>query len=269
VTAPSEGARLRDLIGAEPFVTSVVMLDRVASTNDEVRELAARGAPAGTVVVARQQTAGRGRLGRQWYSPPGLGLYVSVLLRPGGPVAAMPRYTLAAAVAAAAACREAGATSVEIKWPNDLVADGRKVGGVLAELRPSAPGAELVLGLGINVGHRAEDFPPALAAQATSLRLLTGTAPDPELLAAGYLRALAREAREIEDGRWTKVAARWERLAPGARGRRVRVCGERGGARAVEGRTAGIDSSGALIVRGDDGQAVAVHAVDTVTTLED
>jgi len=265
-----DAKRLRSLLRGESFVRRLHLLGRVSSTNDRVRELAAEGAPAGTVVLAEQQTAGRGRLGRTWYSAEGLGLFVSVLLRPEGPVSELTRWTLGAAVAACEACRQIGGAEVSISWPNDLIWEGRKLGGVLAEMRSVAGSAsDLVVGTGLNVGHGAADFPDELSSIATSLRLAAGgEAPERELLAAVYLREFGSVAATLGRDGWSGVAQHWERLAPGARGRRVGVVDRSGDGASYEGVTAGLDEVGGLRVRRGDGRVTSVRLVESVLPME-
>jgi BirA family biotin operon repressor/biotin-[acetyl-CoA-carboxylase] ligase len=264
--------RILRLLGDDSLVRELVVLETVDSTNEELRRRAALGASEGTVVAADRQTAGRGRLGRQWHSPPGCGLYVSILLRPAEPPATPGRWTLGAAVAAGEACRALSGIPVQVDWPNDLQHAGRKLGGVLADLRCGSGGAaELVLGTGINVTHEAGDFPEELRGTATSLALAApGRAPEREDLAAAYLRALGSVIRLLQAGDWNEVARRWERLAPGAQGRRVRVRPPAGhsGPGAYEGLTAGLDPTGALRVLRSDGSIAIVHAADGVDSLE-
>ncbi len=180
--APIDVRQLEELLRDEPFVARLVVQDSVGSTNDVLRRLALDGAPQGTVVLAEHQTRARGRLGRSWHSPRGLGLFVSTLLRPSAPAAELTRWTLAAAVAACRACREACAREIAIKWPNDLVWGGRKLGGVLAEARGAGSDrSELIIGTGINVRHEPEDLPVESCGRATSLQQATGgTAPGRE-----------------------------------------------------------------------------------------
>jgi BirA family biotin operon repressor/biotin-[acetyl-CoA-carboxylase] ligase len=262
---PLDRDRLEVLLAGTPWIRRLVLVEAIASTNDLARELAAQGAPSGTVVLAESQSAGRGRHGRSWHSPAGVGLYVSVLLRPRAAAPELTRWTLGAAVAACESCRGLVPAAVEIRWPNDLLGDGRKLGGVLAECRTGGgPSAALVLGTGLNVAHRAEDFPPELRASATSLALLArGAAPTRERVAASYLAALGQVARELEDGRWEGVRARFEALAPGARGRRVRVAA-RAASSSYEGYTAGLDALGALQVRRPDGALATVRDGEAV-----
>lgn len=262
-------SRLRDRLNGVTFVRRLVVLERVESTNDEARRLAAEGAPAGTVVLAETQTAGRGRLGRTWYSPPADGLYLSVLLRPARPAGEMGRWSIMAAAAACLACREAGGSEIAVEWPNDVVWRGLKVAGTLVESRATgAVAGDLVIGTGFNVGQRAEQFPEELRGRAASLRMAGDGAPvERESLAAAYLRRLGALSAELERGSWESVLASWLPLAPNAAGRRVRVVPGEGGD-AFTGTTRGLDASGALRVERDDGPIETVRVADAVLDLE-
>lgn len=262
--------RLRDELGDEEFVKQLHFLQQVGSTNDELKRLAAEGAPAGAVLIADCQVAGRGRLGRRWHSPPGIGLYMSVLFRPSAPIVEWTRWTLAAAVAAAQACRRCCNVPVTIKWPNDLTFEGRKLGGLLAETRApiSGPG-ELVLGLGLNVGSPPGGFPGLLSETATTLGAIGNAAISPrERIAASYLRELAEMDRALERGAWPAVAQRWLSLAPEAVDCRVLVAATADGL-SYHGTTAGLDRSGALVViRDEDRKRVAVRDACSIRPLE-
>jgi BirA family biotin operon repressor/biotin-[acetyl-CoA-carboxylase] ligase len=215
------------------------------------------------VVIAGSQTAGRGRLGRLWHSPPGAGLYLSVLLRPEEPLALCGRYTLAAAVAACGASREFGGATVHIRWPNDLLSEGKKLGGVLAEIRTGPAGPELVLGIGMNLNHDAADFPSALAAIATSLKVMRrGVAVDHVEFAARLLARLGDEIGDLRTARWDRVADRFLGYAPHAHGTRVRL------ATGDAGTTCGLDDTGALRVATARGE-VLVHGSESVTVVEE
>jgi BirA family biotin operon repressor/biotin-[acetyl-CoA-carboxylase] ligase len=175
-------------------------------------------------------------------------------------------------VAATDACRAAGSATVGIRWPNDLVHDGRKLGGVLAELRSTdRPGSELVVGIGINVGLAEVDLPVELVGVATSLRIASARSMlDRERLAADFLLGLEEIARLLEQGNWECVSRRWLALSPESHGALVRVrSGRQGSAQTFDGRTAGIDQTGALLVRGEDGTIVAVRTPGSVVRLED
>lgn len=213
------------------------------------------------MVLAERQSAGRGRLGRSWDSPDRAGLYLSVVLRPTDPPERIGRYPIATAVAVCEACRAFAGDTVVLKWPNDVLAQGRKLAGVLAEMRQGPSGAELVLGIGINVNQGADDFPRALRAWATSLRLLRdGVAVEREEVAAALLEALASALADLRGGAWPQVVERFLRYAPDAEGRRVRLAA--GGV----GLTRGLDASGALRVATANG-IVLVHASDSVAIV--
>jgi BirA family biotin operon repressor/biotin-[acetyl-CoA-carboxylase] ligase len=147
---------------------TVIWFESIPSTMPEAARLASEGAPAGTVLVAEEQTAGQGRLGRSWYSEKESGLYVSFVLRPAAPEGALQLVTVAAGLAAQEAVERVSGVRCRIKWPNDLLADGKKCGGILCQTAEEA----VIAGIGINVNHAG--FPPELAGTATSLRLLTG-----------------------------------------------------------------------------------------------
>jgi len=156
------------------------------STNTACRRLAQSGAPDGTVVIARQQTAGRGRMGRHFESPEGLGLYLSILWRPLCAAESLMSLTSLAAVAAMNAIKKVCGVTCSVKWPNDLVLGGKKLAGILTEsvLSPDGKVEFVILGIGINLLQKAEDFSPEVSAIATSLLQKTGMAIDPDALAA-------------------------------------------------------------------------------------
>jgi BirA family biotin operon repressor/biotin-[acetyl-CoA-carboxylase] ligase len=177
----------------------------------------------------------------------------------------MTRWTLAASLAACEACRLLAGGAVQIKWPNDLLYLGRKLGGILAEAR-SAGGAsqELVIGLGLNVHHGEDQFPPELRAEATSLRMAGAPGVlDREALAADYLSRLGDLSGGLARGEWSEIAERWESLAPGSRGLRVRVVAD-----GFEGLTCGIDGDGALQVRDGKGITTVVRMAEAVEPVE-
>jgi len=231
----------------------------IGSTNDVASRLASGGAPEGTTVAAEAQTSGRGRLGRTWFSPQGAGLYVSLVIRPdvggraglgGAPSAAsgLPAVvTLAAGVALAEAIRDATGLQAEIKWPNDLVVERRKLAGILAEA--SAQGAELdyvILGFGVNI--RPVTYPPDVAPRATSIEGELGRTIDRGLLFARALENLSAGREALRSGDIGGVLGRWRRMSPSAAGARVEWRAPGG---TVRGRTAGLDSDGALLVERD------------------
>ncbi len=181
------------------------------STNDVARDWALAGAPEGAVVVAARQTVGRGRRERIWNSPPGLGLYASFVLRPGWPAEDAPNLAILAGMAAFHAMEKVGVEDLRIKWPNDVLANGKKICGVLVEPRLGAGRIEFAIaGIGINVGHAAADFPAELRASATSCRL-EGAAISVDRMQEALVESLA-------DARWRTCAElRAEWIAAGAK----------------------------------------------------
>lgn len=178
-----------------PWKDLLVFCDRIPSTNDLAKKLAKEGAAEGTVVIAAEQTAGRGRMGRSFHAPAGLGLYFSVILRPERPAEELLHLTCAAAEAACDAVEECSANRPRIKWINDLVMGNKKLGGILTELSVNSKTGLVdwaVIGIGINCCHRLEDFPHELQDIATSLLLSTGKAIQAEHLAGCLIQAFYR-----------------------------------------------------------------------------
>ncbi len=231
---PDKLARLARAMG----VPAPVWLDEVDSTQQVVRTWADEGRPGGISVVAEHQLAGRGRLGRQWTSPPGTGLQLSVLLRPGLSPSRLPLISLAAAVAV----REAAGEHLGIKWPNDLQGpDGRKVAGILAEADVQRGSVSAVLlGIGINVSG-APDLPTAACLADY------GTPPSREQLAVGIVAHVLQWTDRIARSPASVLAA-WRR-GDTLRGRTVRVLQH-------EGRAAGIADDGALLLDTAQGRVV-------------
>jgi len=221
--------------------------DRSAAGPEAGGERAA-GPSEGLVVVAEQQTAGRGRRGHTWFSPPGAGLYVSVVLAPStarvDPGRATTLTTIAAGVALAEGIATATGLRVDLKWPNDVQVSRRKLAGVLAE---GSPGEAVVLGYGINVAAAA--FPPALRDCATSLEFELGRSVDRPLVLVETLAALSRRYEDLLAGRFDAILDGWRALAPGASGAQVSWTTH---AARLSGITAGIDGNGALLVRVGD-----------------
>ena len=232
--------------------SQIIYFPATGSTNDVATILAIHNTHEGAVVIADTQTAGRGRRGREWFSPPGSGLYVSVVLRPGrsprgGGDRATRLLTLAAGVALVEAVRLATGLAVDLKWPNDLYIGRRKLGGILAEATGSEPESAVVLGYGINVGAAA--YPSDLRDRATSLESELGRHVDHVPLLVESLAGLARRYDDLLEGRFDAILDAWRASAPGSRGARVRWETTVGIASGV---TAGVDDEGALLVAVDD-----------------
>ena len=232
-------------------------LAEVDSTQRVARERARDGAPEGTVVIAERQTAGRGRLGRQWHSPAGVNLYCSLVLRPPLPPGAVPQIALVLGAGVAAVVAEETGLRPAIKWPNDVLLGGRKVVGILTEMDSEVERVHHVIaGIGVNLNGSRTAFPPALRARATSLRLATGRRVDRAAFTGRLLAALeARYGRFVRGG-FASVRAEWESHSS-LSGADVRVVGPEG---EVAGRVLGVDTDGALRVRRRTGQVVRIVA---------
>jgi len=239
-------ARLGRLGSAFEFFTTI------SSTNDVALERATQGLQErrdldGLVIVADEQTAGRGRRGHTWFSPPGSGLYVSVLLAPSrariDPARATLLVTLAAGVAIAEGIAAATGLRADLKWPNDLQLARRKLAGILAE---GAPGHVVVLGYGINIAPAA--YPPEVRDRATSLESELGRSIERAHVLVETLAALAWRYDDLLAGRFDVILDAWRALAPSAAGAHVTWTTNAG---VLSGVTAGIDDHGALLVRVD------------------
>ena len=241
-------APVRDRL--RPLGDRVIFFATTGSTNDVALDLAARGGYDGAVVIADEQMAGRGRHGRNWFSPRGSGLYVSIVLRPADarvdPQRATSLLTLAAGLALAEAIEAATGLRADIKWPNDLLVARRKLAGILAESASSDLG-RIVLGYGLNVGARA--YPRELGDRATSLETELGRPIDRAVVCAGTLAAVSARYRDLLAGRFDAILDGWRARAPASRGARVTWSTPSGPQHGV---TAGIDDRGALQVRVGD-----------------
>jgi len=195
-------------LGTRTAGREVVWFDEIGATNTHAAKLAADGCAEGMTVVAGMQTQGRGRLGRNWESPKGKGIYLSVVLRPPMAPAEAPVFTLAAAVAAVRAIYSVTGVRTGIKWPNDITCGGKKISGILLEMNSEADRVNwIILGIGINYSQTPEDFPPELRDRAVSVLSATGvihgkTIPDGQKNAhdeqAGRLALIRALLREID-----------------------------------------------------------------------
>jgi BirA family biotin operon repressor/biotin-[acetyl-CoA-carboxylase] ligase len=227
------------------------------STNLTAREMAAAGAPDGAVVIADAQRRGRGRLGREWVSPARKNLYVSIVLRCEVPPERLAQINLLAGVATCETIRE-WCPAAAIKWPNDVLLDGRKAGGILSEIEQSGGQRAVVLGIGVNLNSSLGDFPDQLRDKATSLHLAGGVDVDRARFAGRLLTAVERCYELWRREGFAPIAARWRALAPLV-GRRIHVAEPSG---TIAGEVLALDDDGALRIRRDDGSEHRVVAGD-------
>jgi BirA family biotin operon repressor/biotin-[acetyl-CoA-carboxylase] ligase len=261
----AERSLQRALMTPGGFVSALRVVPRIESTNTAMLVAAADGAPHASVLVAEEQTAGKGRLGRSWTAPARSGLFTSILLHPEVPAAAWTWLPLLAGVAAREAVVRASHLEIGLKWPNDLVvAEGgladRKLGGILCETVPGM--AAVVVGIGLNVTLRQDELP---VPQACSLALAGAESTDRDTL----LRALLRSFGDWYT-RWSEAGGDAE--AAGLRDTYTQACvtlgrdvrAELPGGRAASGRASGVDGAGALLVTTADQGEIAVGAGDVV-----
>jgi BirA family biotin operon repressor/biotin-[acetyl-CoA-carboxylase] ligase len=226
------------------------ILPVTTSTNDIVKGLAQSGAPEGTVVVAEQQTRGRGRYGRTFASPAGVGIYLSLLVRPQVETVRLPPLTLAVAVATAEALVQYCALPVHLKWPNDVEIHGKKVAGILTEAVLGAGVSPVaIIGIGINVNTTLEHLPPELHQHVTSLALASGHAWPRLPLMAVLLAHLERLYQTFQGGDVRSIVQRWLHYGQ-IIGRQVRFTHD---ASAGTGTVVGLAVDGALLVRNSAG----------------
>ena len=250
--------RIRALLAArgEPWPGSIESFEVIASTNDRVKELARSGAAEWSVVVATHQTAGRGRQGSVWRSPPG-NLALTVLLRPTLSPPQAGLIPLAAGVALRDALAEVGVETA-LKWPNDLLVADRKIAGILAEAAWGSEGMEgVALGIGVNLQLVREELPPELHGSTTSIAAETGQAADPARVAAAVLAHVSVWYHALSHKGPLRVIEAWRARSAPWWGRRVEV---RLGSRVVRGVAKDIDERGALLLDAQDGGTLTVHS---------
>ncbi|MGE5613949.1 MAG: biotin--[acetyl-CoA-carboxylase] ligase [Bacillota bacterium] len=256
------GERLNSFEIAHNLGTSVIgretrYIEKVDSTNEFLKKLAAKGCPDGLTIIAGQQTEGKGRMGRKWLSPPNTGIYISFILRPPMAPAEAQILALASAVAMAEAVCQATGIRAGIKWPNDLVIDGKKVCGILMEMNSESDRINYVVtGIGINYSQDAGDFPEELMDKAISLKMAVDgrekdgiVFPSKLALIRTILKELDRIMKLVLDGRYDDVLDAWREHSV-TLGREVRFT-----ARGTEytGVASGITADGRLLVDCDDG----------------
>jgi BirA family biotin operon repressor/biotin-[acetyl-CoA-carboxylase] ligase len=248
-------------LAAQRLGTKFHYFSEVDSTNSRARELAEVGAIEGEVVIAETQSAGRGRLGRKWASPPYANIYFSLILRPNMAPAHAPQITLVAAVALADTIAEFLPNEPLIKWPNDIMVGSKKLAGILTELSCDAERVNFViLGIGVNLNYPLDTMPEEIRGRATSVLELTRKTTDRESFLKRLIQGLDRCYGELEDAGFETLAARWmARFA--LRGRRVRVDLLD---QSVIGRAEGIDRDGALLLADDSGVLQRIVAGDVI-----
>lgn len=237
----------------------LICLELLDSTNARARQLGEGNGADGTVIIADRQSAGRGRLGRRWESPPGVNLYTSILLRPAIPVQQAPQLTFLTAVSVAEALHQTADLQPQVKWPNDVLVGGKKIAGLLNEMNAETERIHfVVLGVGVNLNMTADQFPEELNYPATSVLLETGRPVSRSTFARAFLEQFDYHYSEFLVDGFGPIRRRWESLCE-IINRRVRVDLSPG---QLEGTVVGLEPDGALRLQCDNGKIEHILAGD-------
>ncbi len=252
-------AEIKAGLNTKRFGKEVYAFRETSSTSDAAAALARGGAEEGVVVVADTQTAGRGRMGRSWESVPGVGIWMSLVIRPHMPPMNVPRVTITAAVAVSEVIRAETGNEAPIEWPNDIALRGKKVAGILTEMVAEQDRVEFViLGIGLNVNHTERDFTATIKRKATSLYLEDGVRRNRTSLLQKLLERLEYLYEMLQEEKFGEIVARWSANSY-TLGRRVRCTTD---GRPVEGVAESLASDGALLVRTDGGSLQRITSGD-------
>jgi BirA family biotin operon repressor/biotin-[acetyl-CoA-carboxylase] ligase len=237
----------------------LITLRTVDSTNTLALELGEKGAPHGTVVIADSQTKGKGRLGRTWVSPPGINIYMSLILRPNIRSADATLLMMIASISCARALRDGTGLPITIKWPNDLMVNDKKMGGILTEIK-SIGGRILfaVIGIGINANSDRNDFPPDLRYTATSLKIETSREQPRKTLIAGILNEMSCWYDTLIGGERRLLLDEWRHLTSTLRKTVTVTTGDE----VLTGTAEDIDANGMLLLKLPSGEIRTIHTGD-------
>lgn len=252
-------AELQTDLKTELVGRSMRCYESTDSTNLRAQEIAERDGEDGTVLIAEEQTSGKGRLGRQWTSPPGVNLYASLLLRPAIPPLDAPKLTFVAALAVVEAIAALTGLQATVKWPNDVLLNGRKLAGVLSEMRAESDRVHyVILGVGVNLNMSQKQFPADLRYPATSLLLESGKPVSRSDFVRSFLERFEHHYFRFMQEGFDVIRPDWDRLCDLV-GQRVRVDMEK---ESLAGEAIGLDEDGSLLVRTDDGRMQNIYAGD-------
>ncbi len=233
--------------------------ESVPSTQKIAHVLASDGAVEGTLVIADEQTAGRGRLMREWHSSKGTGIWMSLILKPHLPPQKAPQFTLITAVAVVQAIEEVTDLSPQIKWPNDILINNKKVTGILTELQAESDKINsIIIGIGMNVNHTKDHFPDELQSIATSLSIEQGEPLSRSLIVQRFLERMeALYSMYMKEG-FKPIKLLWESYAISI-GRRIRARTINGN---IEGKALGITEEGVLLIEESNGVVQKIYSAD-------
>ncbi|MGM0921617.1 MAG: biotin--[acetyl-CoA-carboxylase] ligase [Bacillota bacterium] len=231
----------------------------ISSTQKIAHTLAGNGAEEGTIVVADQQTSGRGRLARAWYSPKQTGIWMSMILRPKIPINKTPQLTLLTAVALIQAIEEVTGLTPEIKWPNDILINGKKIVGILTELQAEADRVHsVIIGVGMNVNHTLDQFPEELQGIATSIAAETGEPADRAQVIQAIMKNFEKLYTSYLIHGFKPVKLLWESYAISLNKNLI----ARTLQGTIRGRAIGIDDEGVLLLETNEGNIEKIYSAD-------
>jgi BirA family biotin operon repressor/biotin-[acetyl-CoA-carboxylase] ligase len=230
--------------------SKIILVNEVDSTNELAKSYVENDPPEGIVFLAESQTKGKGRSGRSWHSPPGAGIYLSVLLKPDIEVIQLSPLTLMTGVSVAKAVNLFQPFSVDLKWPNDILLNGKKVGGILCELVPFNEKFWVVLGIGVNVNHVVDQFPSDISEIATSLCIQNEKKFDRTLLIISILKCLGQDYHSFLTNGIKTIVNDWAELTT-MFGKSIKLTQ---GGQSIEGVALGLDDQGSIILLLQNGE---------------
>lgn len=235
-----------------------IKFDTVTSTNDVALKLAKLGSPEGTIVTAHSQSAGRGRRGRAWFDEPGQSALMSAILRPGIPPERFHEISFLASLAVADCLRSEFSLQAQLKWPNDVLVNDRKICGVLVETESASEGAAVIVGVGINVNQNR--FPDEISDTATSIALETNTQQDVEDVVKKVVSVLLAHYERYRTAGFKEILDRWRSYMYGVRKRATVITNQN----SLCGEVEGVDETGALVLRDDLGNIQTISSADNI-----
>jgi BirA family biotin operon repressor/biotin-[acetyl-CoA-carboxylase] ligase len=256
---------LKNKLAGKLIGHQVYFFSEIDSTNNEAHRLGVDGAPEGTVVIADSQTKGKGRLQRAWHSPAGMNIYTSIILRPDLKPDHAPQISILAGVSVAEIMDNFCPGMVNLKWPNDVLLQGKKVCGILAQMKTSANRVDfIILGIGINVNIDYNQLSQDIKNTATSLTIETGRKISRQELIIGLYENLAKWYKKLMEGGFGAVKEKWLSMAPMI-GQRVQIMSEN---EVISGKALGIDEQGALLLLTAEDRKIKISAGDATILKE-
>jgi BirA family biotin operon repressor/biotin-[acetyl-CoA-carboxylase] ligase len=254
VPTPLSAEKIKNKLNSRKIGSKILIFSAVDSTNEQTKQYLEQDAPEGLVLIAETQTQGRGRRGRDWVSIPGAGIYLSVILKPKIHPRRLPQLTLLAGLATTLAINEFTDQKALLKWPNDVLLNGKKCCGILSETHPTRTDETgVIVGIGINANHSPPDFPDEIKSTATSLRIETGNTIDRLSLICALLGHLDKQYNGFLNDPNQALMEKWLENSDLV-GKKITVTH---GKSATNGTALGLDSQGRLLMRSEKGEEMA------------